>query len=105
VISRCESRLRPTSLVAADSRRRRLFVRGSRIVSARVRCVGSSCFSSVPARRRSLVSSCWNRLPGEYGDVSRHTNGDLAAALGLIKAKTLVVQIDACISDLLNEPP
>ena len=26
-----------------------------------------------------------------HGDVSRHTNGDLAAALGRIKAKTLIV--------------
>jgi len=33
----------------------------------------------------------WQGWKWRHGDVSRHTNGDLAAALGRIKAKTLVV--------------
>jgi homoserine O-acetyltransferase len=39
----------------------------------------------------NLLTMAWK---WQHGDVSRHTGGDLAAALGRIKAKTLVLPID-----------
>jgi homoserine O-acetyltransferase/O-succinyltransferase len=42
----------------------------------------------LPMDPNNLIWMAWK---WRHGDVSRHTNGDLAAALGRIKAKTLVV--------------
>jgi homoserine O-acetyltransferase len=46
-----------------------------------------------------LLSQAWK---WQHGDVTRHTGGDFAAALGRITAKTFVMPID---EDLLFPPP
>jgi homoserine O-acetyltransferase/O-succinyltransferase len=46
-----------------------------------------------------LLTQAWK---WQHGDVTRHTGGDLAAALGRITAKTFVMPID---EDLLFPPP
>lgn len=45
-----------------------------------------------PMDPNDLLTMAWK---WQHGDVSRHTGGDLAAALGRIKAKTFVMPIDA----------
>jgi homoserine O-acetyltransferase/O-succinyltransferase len=45
----------------------------------------------LPMDPNDMLCQAWK---WQHGDVSRHTDGDLAAALGRVKAKTFVLPVD-----------